>query len=413
MQLHELAETLKITPVPECNPEVEVNFLADTDQLIRTAVQFGLSTEIAEAMRPYADKLCSNAALMSYFNFLAGALFNDRLSREREELLPKSIGILSPPEEYAFFALVVFTSLNSRRRVFASAGLPPECADGAIEDVFLWIEHFFSNQHLAGLNARAFRTEYYAQNGIPLRIGRLQYVLKHFPGLVRGYRNRLTGEVQALYEPGFKFNRSGMLDGVTGDCDPVAWVSTFEENDHSATGHPVLPAGRTSREKITLSTREWQCVLRKDDWVLDICIPEGSGMTPDVCRTSMTTALDFFRKRYPDRRIRGFCCFSWLLDPQYEFLLKPDSRILAFMRQYYLFPTQEDGTESMWRIFGENAQFNPPEELPRRTGMQRNVADFLAKGGKLRSGGGFYLVEDIDRYGSMPYRQTGQQDLQE
>ena len=118
----------------------------------------------------------------------------------------------------------------------------------------------------------------------------------------------------------------------------------------------------------------------------------------------MTRALAFFRQDRPEEKIRGFSCLSWMLDPQYEFLLKPNSRILAFMRQYYLFPIAEGGADALWRIFGEDGLRDGIASAPRHTSMQRKVAEFIERGGKLRSGGGFLLPEELPRYGEAPYR---------
>ena len=50
----------------------------------------------------------------------------------------------------------------------------------------------------------------------------------------------------------------------------------------------------------------------------------------------------------------------------------------------------------------------PPPAVSRQLSeaMQRRVADFLERGGKLRSGGGFLLPEELPLYGSEPYRRT-------
>ena len=95
------------------------------------------------------------------------------------------------------------------------------------------------------------------------------------------------------------------------------------------------------------------------------------------------------------------------LNAQYEKILKPGSRIVAWMRQYYLFPIPESAADSLWRVFGEEGLKNGLANAPRNTSMQRNVAAFLEQGGILRSGGGFILPEDLAQYGNAPYRSTG------
>ncbi len=403
MQLREVAEKLGVAPVPSGDREIPVNFCLDSEGLICCAVEHGLEPAIADELRRQADRLCGNAVLVSYFNFLALEYFNDRLSVKHSGELPASIRILSEAEEFAFFALLAFTAIGSRRRVFASAGLPPESAGQAVADMFIWMDRFYRERRLAGLSGKIFRREYGVLNGSPLYIGRLQFLLGPFAGKIRVYRNRENGEVRVLSCGGVMFNRSGMPDGVNGDFDPVAWTSTFEEGPRSAEGNPVSPDGKVSREVVSLDTSVWSCVFREGDWTLDTCFPEGTVLDLDGCREAMRQALAFFRSLFPDRTIRGFSCFSWMLDPQYEILLRPDSKILAFMRQYYLFPARGGDREAIWHIFGDKGLMDG-EPVPCETSLQRHVAEFLEHGGKLRPCGGFLLPDDLDRYGSMPYR---------
>lgn len=43
-----------------------------------------------------------------------------------------------------------------------------------------------------------------------------------------------------------------------------------------------------------------------------------------------------------------------------------------------------------WRVFGAEWK-KKPEELPRKTGLQRAIADYLQQGGRLGSGYGIFI----------------------
>ena len=401
MRLFTIAEQLKCQPFPRHDaqiPEKEPDYAG-------LIAQSGLPAETADALLAAAEEHLSGSAVKWYLSWLSSQLFRDKLDPEQgAEWIPDQIGILSEEGNYAFFAMLALCGFPSRQRSFIASGLPEESWRGALEDLSLWIAHFRKNRGITGIAPSTFRWEHRVLNASPLTLGRLQFRLQPFAGKVQVYRRRSDGFVQAFASAGVRCNRSGQLDGVDGEFDPVAWNTVFSVTPDAISGNPLTPSGRILQEHLTLNAAEWIPVLREGDLVLDTHIPENGVLDPAECARSMRRGWEFFTSRYPERKIRGFSCASWLLDPQYEMLLRPDSRILAFLRQYYLFPTLEGGSAALWRIFGEDGLKDGPEHAPQTTSMQRNVADFLLNGGKLRGGGGFFLAEDLDRYGAMPYR---------
>lgn len=405
MQLRELAEKLSITPSPDTPIAAGDSAAFDPEAILRDAVSRGLDPALADAMRPAARRFAGHADLAAYFAGLVPALFGGRPDISHAGLLPERIGALSEADEYVFFALIALSAAPTRERVFASAGLPADAAQGAVRDVCIWIDHFFRNRNIAGISARILGWDYSVLNGTPLTLGRLQFVLKPFAEKLAVFRSA-ADEVLALAADGERFDRDGVCDGVDGEHDPEAWTASLAETATAVTGYPITPFGRAERRTVTLDKAVWKPVFRTGDWTLETHIPEEGPLDPAACGAAMRRAWEFFSRRHPDREIKSFSCLSWLLDPQYETILQPDSRILKFMRQYYLFPIPESGADAGWRIFGEDGLKNGLAEAPRRTGMQRRVADFLARGGKLRSGGGFLLPEELERYGQEPYRKA-------
>ena len=401
MRLFTIAEQLKCQPFPRLDAEIPET----TPDFAELTAQSGLPEEIAGALLAAAEEHLTGSAVKHYMAWLASQLFRDKLDPEQgAEWIPDQIGILSEEGNYAFFAMLALCGFPSRKRSFFAAGLPEESWRGALHDLALWLAHFRKNRGIAGISPAIFRWEHKILNAFPLTLGRLQFRVIPFAGKVQVYRRRSDGFVQAFASDGVRCNRSGQLDGVDGEFDPVAWNTVFTVTPDTVSGNPLTPSGRILQERLTINAAEWIPVLREGDWVLDTHIPENGVLDPAECARAMRRGWEFFTREYPDRKLRGFVCCSWLLDPQYEMLMRPDSRILAFLRQYYLFPTAEGGSAALWRIFGEDGMKNGLENAPQKTSMQRNVADFLMKGGKLRGGGGFFLAEDLDRYGEMPYR---------
>ena len=404
-QLLDLAAKLRIRPVPAADADLTAPPRLNPEKLAAEARNAGLSEEEAAELEQAARRFAGNPELSAYFNWLSLQFFDGTLRREPDlSLLPGTIGILSEAELYAFFGLLALSGFDSCRRGFAAAQLPPETLAGALDDCRIWIRHFRKNRGLTGVSRRALGWLCGILNGDPLTIGRMQYRMRPLRAGLQVYRHRHTGKVVAFAAAGGRFNRGGFVDGVDGEFDPVAWTADFTVTPDHITGHVITPTGHAEREITSLPAADYLCVFRDGDLTLDTHIPEGDALTLDDCRESMTRALAFFRHYRPEEKIRGFSCLSWMLDPQYEFLLKPNSRILAFMRQYYLFPIAGGGADALWRIFGEDGLRDGIAGAPRHTSMQRKVAEFIERGGKLRSGGGFLLPEELPRYGEAPYR---------
>ena len=403
--LFDLAEKLRIRPFPVADADSAAPMRLKPETLAEEARSAGLSAEEAASLERAAQHFADHPELSAYFNWLSLQFFDGTLRRTPDlSLLPEAIGVLNEEELYAFFGLLALSGFDSCRRGFAAAHLPPEILAGALDDCRIWIQHFRKNLGLTGVSRRALGWLCGVLNGDPLTIGRMQYRIRPLRAGLQVYRHRHTGKVVAFAAAGGRFNRGGFVDGVDGEFDPVAWTADFTVTPTDITGHVITPTGHVEREITVLPATDYLCVFRDGDLTLDTHIPEGDPLTLDDCRESMTRALAFFRQDRPEEKIRGFSCLSWMLDPQYEFLLKPNSRILAFMRQYYLFPIAEGGADALWRIFGEDGLRDGIASAPRHTSMQRKVAEFIERGGKLRSGGGFLLPEELPRYGEAPYR---------
>jgi len=124
---------------------------------------------------------------------------------------------------------------------------------------------------------------------------------------------------------------------------------------------------------------------------MDTHIPEDGPMSIEACTESFEMVLIFFSKYFSERPFKAFDCHSWFLDNQYQKILAASSNIVKFQNRLYLYPTESDGDDSYWRIFGADGIKKGIENVPRKTSMQKKVAEFIENGGYLRSGGGFLI----------------------
>jgi hypothetical protein len=112
-------------------------------------------------------------------------------------------------------------------------------------------------------------------------------------------------------------------------------------------------------------------------------IPESGPITPQAVTASLDEARAFFPRHFPSERYTTFSCGSWLLDPQLLDYLPRDSNIASFQRRFELEPYQEpEGLDADVEVlrFVFRTLTTPLDQLPRRTVLQRAIADHLKAG---------------------------------
>ncbi|MCX7012555.1 MAG: hypothetical protein NTW86_08335 [Candidatus Sumerlaeota bacterium] len=230
------------------------------------------------------------------------------------------------------------------------------------------------------------------------RMGRFNYMLKPFRCLALAYRHRETGEVVALAADETRFTPEGFIERGS---EEETWTATLAEDDEAIAGYPISPQGFAVRTKISLPKREWARALQPGDIMIEVHIPAGGGMTPEVCRDTMAQALDFFPRYFPGKPFAGFCCTSWILNTQLQEMFPPEANLVRFQKELYLLPLASSGRDGLHFIFAQD-QIDLAT-APRDTSLRRAFLDHLAAGKRLRNGGMFLLTDDFQRFGSQPY----------
>ena len=112
-------------------------------------------------------------------------------------------------------------------------------------------------------------------------------------------------------------------------------------------------------------------------------------MKPELLDDAFARAEVFFKEHFP-KDYTVFGVESWLIDPDLVRIFRKEYEsvcgsvhLVAAEKSEMIFP---DG----WRVFGAEWK-KKPEELPRKTGLQRAIADYLQQGGKLGSGYGIFV----------------------
>lgn len=106
-------------------------------------------------------------------------------------------------------------------------------------------------------------------------------------------------------------------------------------------------------------------------------------LTPEECDASFARARRFFPRHFPDDKPIVMTCGSWLLNDDLARRLPDDSNIVAFQRRFRL-AGRFDDSEMLAFVYGADAA-----ALPRRTRLERAVAEHVAAGGTCHGGIGW------------------------
>ncbi|MBA4389170.1 MAG: hypothetical protein C0404_14450 [Verrucomicrobia bacterium] len=310
-----------------------------------------------------------------------------------------------------FYMLVALDIVPLIRPIHAAWGIP----ESITRDTCLQVRSFchtyqlFNGGHSGTPCPHLAWLRNYVNGDKYFRLGRLELRLRPHESDLTVFRRHGTNDTVALRRTMPFVIREDLFDPARGKEElravPVPSLSLDElMADTSYEGYPISPFGYGFKQKVILSPDEWRPVFAPGDTMMDMHIPAGGGMTPEACRDSIHRSMDFFRRYFPDEPAAAYRCNSWIFNPQLEFLLPAESNLVRFMRELYLFPLSSRGDEGVETIFSRRV-FDL-KTAPRKTTLQRAVAEHLEQGNLLRNGGMFFLTEDISHYGTQFYRRT-------
>lgn len=180
-----------------------------------------------------------------------------------------------------------------------------------------------------------------------------------------------------------------------------AWHDRFLNMSRFALGRLQFELVKYPLEK-EYTDGEW--TVRKGDTVINVHIPSTGPLKKEDADEAFALAEAFYRGelfgeagcpgKFPERQIPEgpavFVMESWLLDPDLIELL-PEGNMKEFVRRFSLvYWEKNERFLDGWRIFGSEWE-KAVKELPRRTKLQRAIADYLQKGGKLGCGYGIFI----------------------
>lgn len=136
---------------------------------------------------------------------------------------------------------------------------------------------------------------------------------------------------------------------------------------------------------------EYEMDMQEGKRIISIHIPSDAVLTTEHCRASYEQAGQFFAEFYPQWKDLPYGCNSWLLAPGLKNVLSEDSNIIRFQNGFEVIRVNEEDCEFLEWVF--KRKDIPYQELPEETSLQRNMKQYLLRGGKIGEADGILKPE--------------------
>ncbi len=303
-----------------------------------------------------------------------------------------------------FYLLLLVAAAPRIRQTHARLGIPEDVTRATCGRRDPAARFRVTHQGRWGADRRSLHWVRHHAAGRLFRLGRMEYILTRFRDRLRAFRHVATGAVAALAPDGARFTQDGYMTAPPLPDDPEGWTASLRIEPDAIRGCLLSPRGMALRGERVLPRAAWTPVLAKDDWVLDLHIPPGGGMTLEACGASMRQAAEFYPRYFPEQPAAAIVCTSWIFNPQLDGILAPDANLVRFQREVYLHPIPSSGQDGLVFIFDRPDV--DPKTAPRETSLQRAILAFLETGQRWRAGGMVFLLADLPRFGGQVYQRA-------
>ncbi len=348
--------------------------------------KYNFSEEQRNALVAYAERFTSDKKLILLAEEYYKMIFESDKGLPDINKLKEDDGI----EQGKLFAMIYLARCEVLGEVLKAKGIPEKYAQDAIrhyKDLFQRNYNYYGCYGFSGMYRKGM-VQYIKPS--TFRIGRLLYEMTSFAGFYTVYQNRKTGKTLPLLDGGLRYLPDGKQapQNYVGECFVTEWL----EDEERISGYTVGDDGRLKPGRLTIRKADYGTVLKKGDPILSVHIPGNEKLTDESVQSSFQKAKIFFDTYYKKEHFRAFVCSSWLLDTGLERFLKPESNILKFQKNFKIILSFVNTFALYWNIFGME-KFIPYSQLIPVNEFQRNVLEFLNKGGNLYSGNGYIICQ--------------------
>jgi len=235
-------------------------------------------------------------------------------------------------------------------------------------------------------------------------LDRFLFIPHKFEDSFTMYRNQVSHRVIALKHAGVQYRRDGQQNGINDVVDQFAFTTTWVEQADTITAHKINPMGFVEQQSTSIDAKEWKPALQQGNLLLALHIPAGPGYTPERLKSSMSLALQFFDKYYPEMNFKGFWSASWLYDTRLSLVLdNKNSNIVKVQRQFFIYPTNDGDQMLRYELFGSRTADPLNDNVEISTSLQRAAVEYMKQGGRFNTLSMVFLRDEVQLIGEKPY----------
>ncbi len=298
-------------------------------------------------------------------------------------------------------ALLAFSGLDHMMAVYRDRRIPDGFLRDSLRDMTIWMDDYEERTGQTGLSNVEWLL--HTLRGILFRLGRFQFFHRPFNWKVAVVVRNEDRLPLAFFTEPVNLRSDGQVDGTNDIHDKeCGWKSRYERTEAGIAGTPLHPGGYAVKREVLLPGESWTLAVKSGDGMLDIHIPKDGKMEFKDSRDSILAAMDFFNRFFPDKPYRIIHLCTWFLDAQFQKILYPESNIVRFQREFYLFPVKATHIGCYDRVFGDGGI--DISSAPEDTTLRKAVKSFVMAGNNMRYNAGFILPEDMAHFGEARYQ---------
>jgi len=217
------------------------------------------------------------------------------------------------------------------------------------------------------------------------------FEVRTLPGELYVLRNETDGTLFPVFYKG-QIHHSGQILNSAG-CPETEdhFYASVTETEAQYIAQPCIN-GLVSPNAKVFPKNQYRLVAQSGDMVLSVHIPRGTDISPQNTIKSLSAALRDTAVYYPEYNIKAFYCHSWLLDPTFNDILKPGSRIPQFGNLFTRYPAKSSGKEVFGFVF---RRAMPLEDLPENTSLERALKQHYINGNYILAYSGIVLPDQL------------------
>ncbi|MEG0128176.1 MAG: acyltransferase domain-containing protein [Clostridium sp.] len=270
------------------------------------------------------------------------------------------------------FLLVALYRACEIKSLYEDKGIDKDIYIDTMKDITVWANNHRLKYGVLGLSELHWL--YYHLTLQLFRIGRLQFMRVEFNGDVKLFKQLATGFPLIMSYGDIKYD---FLGNKT--LDRSDFVSSYIESDVTITANPVRE-GKCLRDPLTINKCDYSLEIQNGTPLLDIHIPQGEPLNIKDSIDSMKKAVIFFYKHFNSWAVKGFTCKSWLLNPNYKYILSQESNIRKFASMFYHYPVISTDDQMYIRVFNGETSLESIKSSKSLSSLQVSIINGIEEG---------------------------------